>query len=85
MAVGAYTSALLTAPVPKHWGGLSCIAIGWAGRPPGGSRRCAGDHLRLRHDYAIATFGIAVTIQLVALNFVKLTNGPSASLPFRVR
>ena len=33
--------------------------------------------LRLRHDYlAIATFGIAVTIQLVALNFVRLTNGP---------
>jgi branched-chain amino acid transport system permease protein len=33
--------------------------------------------LRLRHDYlAIATFGIAVTIQLIALNFVKLTNGP---------
>jgi branched-chain amino acid transport system permease protein len=33
--------------------------------------------LRLRHDYlAISTFGIAVTIQLVALNFARLTGGP---------
>jgi len=33
--------------------------------------------LRLRHDYlAIATFGVAVTIQLLALNLVRLTGGP---------
>jgi branched-chain amino acid transport system permease protein len=33
--------------------------------------------LRLRHDYlAIATFGIAVVIQLVALNATALTGGP---------
>ena len=36
-----------------------------------------GHHLRLRHDYlAIATFGIAVTIQLLATNLVRLTGGP---------
>lgn len=82
VAVGAYASALLTAPdSPDHWGGLGWpVAIGWAGAAllAGLAALLVGAvTLRLRHDYlAIATFGIAVTIQLVALNFVKLTNGP---------
>ncbi len=82
VAVGAYASALLTGPdSPDHWGGLGWpIAVGWAGAAilAGLAALLVGAvTLRLRHDYlAIATFGIAVTIQLIALNFVKLTNGP---------
>jgi branched-chain amino acid transport system permease protein len=82
VAVGAYASALLTAPdSPDHWGGLGWpVAVGWAGAAllAGLAALLVGAvTLRLRHDYlAIATFGIAVTIQLIALNFVKLTNGP---------
>ena len=82
VAVGAYASALLTGPdSPDHWGGLGWpIAVGWAGAAvlAGLAALLVGAvTLRLRHDYlAIATFGVAVTIQLVALNFVKLTNGP---------
>jgi branched-chain amino acid transport system permease protein len=82
VGVGAYASALLTAPdSPDHWGGLGWpIAVGWAGAAglAGLAALLVGAvTLRLRHDYlAIATFGIAVTIQLVALNFVRLTNGP---------
>jgi branched-chain amino acid transport system permease protein len=82
VAVGAYGSALLTGPEsPDHWGGLGLpVAVGWAGAA-GLAGLCAllvgAVTLRLRHDYlAIATFGIAVTIQLVALNFARLTNGP---------
>jgi branched-chain amino acid transport system permease protein len=82
VAVGAYVSALLTGPdSPEHWGGLDLpVAVGWAGAA-GLAGLCAllvgAVTLRLRHDYlAIATFGIAVTIQLIALNFVRLTNGP---------
>jgi branched-chain amino acid transport system permease protein len=82
VAVGAYASALLTAPdSPEHWGGLGLpVAIGWAGAAglAGLLALLVGAvTLRLREDYlAIATFGIAVTIQLVALNFTRLTNGP---------
>jgi branched-chain amino acid transport system permease protein len=82
VAVGAYASALLTGPdSPEHWGGLGLpVAVGWAGAA-GVAGLCAllvgAVTLRLREDYlAIATFGIAVTIQLVALNFTRLTNGP---------
>ena len=82
VAVGAYISALLTGPdSPDHWGGLGLpVAVGWAGAA-GLAGLCAllvgAATLRLRHDYlAIATFGIAVTIQLVAMNFMRLTNGP---------
>jgi branched-chain amino acid transport system permease protein len=82
VAVGAYATALLTGPdSPGHWGGLGWpVAVGWAGAALGAGLAAllvGAVTLRLRHDYlAIATFGIAVTIQLVALNFVKLTNGP---------
>jgi branched-chain amino acid transport system permease protein len=82
VAVGAYTSALLTGPdYPGHWGGLGLpVAVGWLGAMATAAA-CAlvvgAATLRLRHDYlAIATFGIAVTIQLVALNFARLTGGP---------
>jgi branched-chain amino acid transport system permease protein len=82
VAVGAYVSALLTGPdSPEHWGGLGLpVAVGWTGAA-GLAGLCAllvgAVTLRLRHDYlAIATFGIAVTIQLIALNFARLTNGP---------
>jgi branched-chain amino acid transport system permease protein len=89
VAVGAYTSALLTGPdYPAHWGGLGLpVAVGWAGAmaAAGLSALLVGAvTLRLRHDYlAISTFGIAVVIQLVALNFAKLTGGPFgiASVP----
>jgi branched-chain amino acid transport system permease protein len=82
VAVGAYASALLTGPdSPDHWGGLGLpVAAGWVGAAvlAGLAAWLVGAiTLRLRHDYlAIATFGIAVTIQLVALNFARLTNGP---------
>jgi branched-chain amino acid transport system permease protein len=82
VAVGAYGTALLTGPdSPDHWGGLGWpVAVGWVGAALLAGLAAllvGGVTLRLRHDYlAIATFGIAVTIQLVALNFVKLTNGP---------
>ena len=91
VAVGAYASALLTAPdSPDHWGGLGWpVALGWAGAAlvAGLAALLVGAiTLRLRHDYlAIATFGIAVTIQLIALNFVKLTKARSASSAFRAR
>jgi branched-chain amino acid transport system permease protein len=82
VAVGAYTSALLTGPdYPGHWGGLGLpVAVGWLGAMAAAGA-CAlvvgAATLRLRHDYlAIATFGIAVTIQLVALNVARLTGGP---------
>jgi branched-chain amino acid transport system permease protein len=82
VAIGAYTSALLTGPdYPDHWGGLGLpVAVGWLGAmlSAGAAALLVGAiTLRLRHDYlAISTFGIAVTIQLVALNFAKLTGGP---------
>jgi branched-chain amino acid transport system permease protein len=82
VAVGAYTSAILTVPDdPARWGGLGLpVGVGWAGAmlASGLAALAIGAvTLRLRHDYlAIATFGIAVAIQLVALNFVPLTGGP---------
>jgi branched-chain amino acid transport system permease protein len=82
VAVGAYTSALLTTPeVAGRFGGWGWpVAVGWIAAML--SSGLAGLFvgaiaLRLRHDYlAITTFGIAVTIQLVANNATKLTGGP---------
>ena len=80
-AIGAYTTALLTAdPDPGRWGGfelpmpLGCLAamllsalIAW---PIG--RIC----LRLRSDYlAIATIGIAEILRQIAKNEISLTGG----------
>lgn len=82
VAIGAYTSALLTTPeAAGRVGGLGwpivagCLAAmatsGLAGLIVGTAA------LRLRHDYlAITTFGIAVVVQLVALNAQWLTGGP---------
>jgi branched-chain amino acid transport system permease protein len=82
VAIGAYTSALLTAPdYPNQLGGFGLpVPVGWLGAMAASG--CAAlvlgiAALRLRHDYlAITTFGIAVTLQLVALNAQALTGGP---------
>jgi branched-chain amino acid transport system permease protein len=82
VAIGAYTSALLTTPhqeghlagfgLPVAVGMLAAMALsGLVGAIVGVLA------LRLRQDYlAITTFGIAVTIQLVANNATPLTGGP---------
>jgi branched-chain amino acid transport system permease protein len=81
VAIGAYTTALLTTPaasdrlagmgLPVAVGMLAAMAVtGLVGLLVGALA------LRLRQDYlAITTFGIAVTIQLVANNATPLT-GP---------
>jgi branched-chain amino acid transport system permease protein len=82
VAVGAYTSAILTAPAyPESLGGFGLpVAVGWLGAMAASglvALLVGVVALRLRHDYlAIATFGIAVTLQLVALNARWLTGGP---------
>ena len=82
VAIGAYVSALLTTPTtPDHWGGLGLpIAVGWAAAAlvtAGVSFLVGAVTLRLRADYlAIATFGVAVAVQLCALNLQPLTGGP---------
>ena len=82
VAVGAYTSALLTGPdYPGQIGGLGLpVVVGWLGAmaTSGVAALVVGvAALRLRHDYlAITTFGIAVALQLVALNAQRLTGGP---------
>ena len=82
VALGAYTSALLTTPaqaghlagfgLPVAVGMLAAMAVtGVVGAVVGALA------LRLRQDYlAITTFGIAVTIQLFANNATALTGGP---------
>ncbi|MGG5889049.1 branched-chain amino acid ABC transporter permease [Falsiroseomonas sp. HC035] len=74
VAIGAYASALLTTA-----GGMP-VAVGWLGAmaAAGIAAFIVGlAALRLREDYlAITTFGIAVVIQLVALNAQWLTGGP---------
>jgi len=86
VAVGAYASALLTTPPDAAPGAVRVvglglpIVVGWIGGTAIAGLVAAAvgfAALRLRHDYlAIATFGIAVVIQLVALNAQKLTGGP---------
>ena len=82
VAIGAYTSALLTTPeTAGRLGGLGWpVAAGWlaAMLVTGLAGLVIGAlALRLRHDYlAVTTFGIAVTIQLVANNAKWLTGGP---------
>ncbi len=82
VAVGAYTSALLTTPdAADRLGGLDLpIAVGWLGAMAAAGLASAAVGaltLRLRADYlAITTFGIAVAIHLVALNLIPLTGGP---------
>jgi len=82
VAIGAYTSALLTTPEDAaRLGGFGLpIIIGWLGAMIVGGIAAAITGmatLRLRSDYlAITTFGVAVVVQLVALNAQKLTGGP---------
>ncbi|TJU95424.1 MAG: branched-chain amino acid ABC transporter permease, partial [Mesorhizobium sp.] len=82
VAIGAYTSALLTTPEDAaRLGGFGLpILVGWAGAMVVGGIAAALTGmatLRLRSDYlAITTFGVAVVVQLVALNAQKLTGGP---------
>ncbi|TIN18261.1 MAG: branched-chain amino acid ABC transporter permease [Mesorhizobium sp.] len=82
VAIGAYTSALLTTPDDAaRLGGFGLpILVGWLGAMVVGGTAAALTGmatLRLRSDYlAITTFGVAVVVQLVALNAQKLTGGP---------
>ena len=82
VAIGAYTSALLTTPpIAGRFGGFDLpIAVGWAGAFVAAGIAAlivGGLTLRLRADYlAITTFGVAISIQLVALNAQGLTGGP---------
>jgi branched-chain amino acid transport system permease protein len=82
VAIGAYTSTLLTTPdVVGRFGGFGLpIWLGWiaAALLSGAAAAVIGAiTLRLRADYlAITTFGIAIAIQLVALNAETLTGGP---------
>ncbi|MEM6988202.1 MAG: branched-chain amino acid ABC transporter permease, partial [Pseudomonadota bacterium] len=80
-AVGAYTMAILTGPTRDAvFGGFELpFVVGLVGAMLA-SALCAIVvglvTLRLRHEYlAVATFGIAVTIQLVCLNWEYLTGG----------
>jgi branched-chain amino acid transport system permease protein len=81
VAVGAYTSAILTTPeAAERIGGFGWpVAAGWlaAMLTSGLAGLLVGVlTLRLRHDYlAITTFGVAVTIQLIATNAQPLTGG----------
>ncbi|MGO4352643.1 branched-chain amino acid ABC transporter permease [Rhizobium sp. RAF36] len=81
VAIGAYVSALLTTPdAPGRFGGFDLpIAIGWLGGAlvAGLAAWLVGAlTIRLRSDYlAIATFGVAVTVQLCVLNLQPLTGG----------
>ena len=82
VAIGAYVSALLTTPeTANRFGGFDLpILVGWLG----GALVAAllafligALTIRLRADYlAIATFGVAVTVQLCALNLEPITGGP---------
>ena len=82
VALGAYTSALLTTPPQAgHLAGLDLpVAVGMVAAMlvTGLVGAIVGAlALRLRQDYlAITTFGIAVTIQLFANNATALTGGP---------
>jgi branched-chain amino acid transport system permease protein len=82
VAIGAYTSALLTTPRAAD----RLTGFGW---PVAGGLLAATlvsgvtglfvgvVALRLRRDYlAITTFGIAITIQVLANNATRLTGGP---------
>jgi branched-chain amino acid transport system permease protein len=79
-AIGAYASAMLTTPVGNHWGGYGLpIFVGWIGAMIASGLAAAAIGaitLRLRADYlAITTFGIAIVIQLFALNAQSVTGG----------
>ncbi len=80
-AIGAYTMAILTGPARDAvFGGFELpFVVGLIGAmiASGVGAVIVGlATLKLRHEYlAVATFGIAVTIQLVCLNWEYLTGG----------
>lgn len=82
VAIGAYVSALLTTPhAVGRFGGFSLpIGVGWLGGALAAALATVlvgALTLRLRADYlAIATFGVAVVVQLAALNMQWATGGP---------
>ena len=81
VAIGAYTSAILTTPPGAHLGGFGLpIALGWLGAMAAAAAASVAIGtltLRLKADYlAITTFGVAVTVQLACLNLQGLTGGP---------
>lgn len=82
VAIGAYTSAILTTPeVADRVGGFGWpILAGWVAAMAitGLAAGLTGfATLRLKSDYlAITTFGVAVVVQLVTLNAQGLTGGP---------
>jgi branched-chain amino acid transport system permease protein len=82
VAVGAYTSAILTTPeAADRIGGFGWpVWAGWLAAMAAAALAgllVGAVALRLRDDYlAITTFGVAVTIQLVATNAKALTGGP---------
>ena len=82
VAVGAYVSALLTTPdAPGRLGGFGLpMLVGWIGGAlaTGLVTLLVGAlTIRLRADYlAIATFGVAVAVQLCLLNLEPVTGGP---------
>ncbi len=82
VAIGAYTSALLTTPPSAtHLGGFGLpIAFGWVAAMAAAALASAGVGvltLRLRADYlAITSFGVAVAVQLACLNATPVTGGP---------
>ena len=82
VGIGAYVSALLTTPdAADRFGGFDMpIILGWIGGALAASLLSFLVGLltiRLRADYlAIATFGVAVVVQLCALNLEPITGGP---------
>lgn len=82
VAIGAYTSAILTTPdVADRVGGFGWpILLGWCAAAAVTALAAAFTGyatLRLKSDYlAITTFGVAVVVHLVALNAQSLTGGP---------
>src|SRR5690606_19674153 len=82
VAIGAYTSAILTTPdTAERIGGFGWpILAGWLSAvvlTAGAAAFTGFATLRLKSDYlAITTFGVAVVVQLAALNAVGLTGGP---------
>ena len=82
VAIGAYSSAILTTPdAVDRIGGFGWpIALGWIGAAlitAAAAALTGYATLRLKADYlAITTFGVAVVVQLVALNAQGLTGGP---------
>lgn len=82
VAIGAYTSAILTTPeAADRVGGFGWpILAGWVAAMAitGLAAGLTGfATLRLKSDYlAITTFGVAVVVQLITLNAQGLTGGP---------